>query len=81
MSSRRSGPKVVLVNFADDAYDVGGRMADARSIFARSRVDAVIVDDPEGFKGHGAASDFTFARKFGACIQSFIETGKKQNPC
>ncbi len=77
----KPGPKIVLVNFAEDAYDVGGRMADARSIFTRTGVAAEIVDNPEGFKGHGAAGDFAFARKFGPCIQAFIEAGKKQAPC
>jgi len=77
----KPGPRVVLVNFADDDYDVGGRMGDARSIFAKSGVNAVIVDDPPGFKGHGAGGDFTFARKFGPCIQAFVEAGNKQQPC
>ena len=77
----KPGPKIVLVNFAEDAYDVGGRMAEARSIFAKTGVNAEIIDSPEGFKGHGAASDFAFARKFGPCIQAFIEQGKKQVPC
>jgi pimeloyl-ACP methyl ester carboxylesterase len=77
----KPGPRVVVVNFADDTYDIGGRMGDARAAFTKSGVSAVIVDNPEGFKGHGAGSDFTFARKFGPCIQSFIETGNKQQPC
>ena len=77
----RPGPRVVLVNFAEDTYDVGGRMADARSAFAKSGVDAVIIDNPEGFKGHGAASDTAFARKFGGCIESFVDKGAKQAPC
>jgi pimeloyl-ACP methyl ester carboxylesterase len=81
IAALKPGPKVVLVNFADDAYDVGGRMADARSTFAKSGVNALIVDDPEGFKGHSAGGDFTFARKFGPCIQAFIEKGTKQTPC
>lgn len=75
------GPRVVLVNFAEDAYDVGGRMGDARSIFAKSGVDAVIIDDPAGFKSHSAGSDFAFARKFGPCMQAFIENGSRQPPC
>ena len=77
----KRGPRVVLVNFAEDAYDVGGRMDDARSAFAKSGVDAVIIDNPEGFKGHGAASDMAFARKFSGCIESFIDKGTKQQPC
>ena len=77
----KPGPRLVDVQFAEDAYDVGGRMADARSIFAKSGVGAEIIDTPEGFKGHGAGADFAFARKFGACIEAFIEGGKKQAPC
>jgi pimeloyl-ACP methyl ester carboxylesterase len=77
----KPGPRIVLVNFADDAYDVGGRMAEARAIFARSGVGAVIIDDPAGFKGHGAGSDPAFARKFGPCIQAFVESGAKHAPC
>ena len=77
----KPGPRVVLVNFADDAYDVGGRMDDARSAFAKNGVNAVIIDNPEGFKGHGAAGDMAFARKFSGCIESFIDKGTKQQPC
>jgi pimeloyl-ACP methyl ester carboxylesterase len=77
----KPGPKVVVVNFAEDAYDVGGRMADARSIFAKTGVAAEIIDNPEGFKGHGAGSNFTFAVRFGPCIQAFIERGEKRAPC
>jgi hypothetical protein len=69
------------VNFAEDAYDVGGRMSDARSIFAKSGVEGVIIDGPDGFKGHGAGSDPTFGRKFGPCMAAFIETGRRQEPC
>lgn len=81
IAALKPGPRVVVVNFADDTYDVGGRMADARSAFARSGLDAVIIDSPEGFKGHGAAGDSNFARKFGGCIESFINKGTKQPPC
>ena len=77
----KPGAKVVLVNFAEDSYDIGGRMGDARSIFARSGVDAVIIDSPAGFTGHGACGTTAFARKFGPCLQSFIENGSKQSPC
>jgi pimeloyl-ACP methyl ester carboxylesterase len=77
----KPGARIVLVNFAEDTYDVGGRMADARTIFAKSGVTADIIDDPPGFKGHSAGGDFTFARKLGPCIQAFIETGNKQLPC
>ena len=77
----KPGPRVVVVNFANDDYDVGGRMDDARAAFAASGVQAVVISDPDGFKGHGAASGNAFPRKFGACIQAFIEQGTRQGPC
>lgn len=77
----RPGPRIVVVNFADDIYDVGGRMDDARSAFTASGVQAVVIADPPGFKGHGAGNEFAFPRQYGACIHAFIETGARQAPC
>ncbi len=75
------GPRLVVVNFADDTYDVGGRMDDARGAFVASGVQALVISDPPDFKGHGAGNEFAFARKYGACIQAFVETGSRQPPC
>lgn len=77
----RTGPRVVIANFSEDTYDVGNRMSDARTAFARSGVDVVIIDNPEGFKGHSAGGDLVFARRFGGCIESFIDKGTRQPPC
>lgn len=77
----RPGPQLVVVNFAGDSYDVGGRMDDARAAFAASGVQSLVISDPEGFKGHGAGYDNAFARKYGRCIQDFIEQRVRQSPC
>jgi pimeloyl-ACP methyl ester carboxylesterase len=77
----KPGPRLVVVNFAGDAYDVGGRMDDAAAAFARSGVQADIISNPPGFVGHGAGSDIAFTRKYGPCIQAFIEQGARQPPC
>jgi pimeloyl-ACP methyl ester carboxylesterase len=77
----KPGPRLVVVNFVGDDYDVGGRMDDARAAFAASGVQALVISDPASFKGHGAANDNAFPRKFGACIHAFIETGARQPPC
>jgi len=77
----KPGPRLVVVNFAEDTYDVGGRMDDALAAFAQNGVQADVIANPEGFKGHSAGNGITFARKFCACIQAFIETGSKQPPC
>lgn len=77
----KRGPRLVVVNFRDDSYDVGGRMDDARAAFAASGVEALVISDPPGFTGHGAAGGNAFPRKFGACIHAFIETGRRSPPC
>jgi pimeloyl-ACP methyl ester carboxylesterase len=77
----KPGPRLVVVNFRDDTYDVGGRMDDAKAAFATSGVDAVVISNPEGFSGHGAARGRAFPLKFGACIHAFIENGVRQPPC
>lgn len=77
----KPGVRLVVVNFAADDYDVGGRMDDARTAFGASGVQAMVVAEPEGFKGHGAGNDFAFTRKFGPCIVAFIESGARQTPC
>jgi pimeloyl-ACP methyl ester carboxylesterase len=77
----KPGPRLVVINFAGDDYDVGGRMDDARSAFAASGLEALVIAEPAGFKGHGAARDNAFPRKFGACIHAFIETGVRRSPC
>ena len=77
----KPGPSIILVNFAHDDYDVGGRMDDATEAFDKSGVKAMVIDEPEGFKGHGAGSEFAFARKFGACMAAFIERGVEEEPC
>ncbi len=77
----KPGPRIVVVNFTGDSYDVGGRMDDASAAFAASGVQAVVISDPAGFKGHGAGNENGFARKFGPCIARFIESGTRQAPC
>jgi pimeloyl-ACP methyl ester carboxylesterase len=77
----KAGPRLVVVNFAGDAYDVGGRMDDAAAAFGQSGVQAEIISNPPGFTGHRAGSDLAFARKYGPCVQAFIEQGVRQPPC
>lgn len=77
----RHGPRFVLVQFANDPFDVGGRMKIAAAAFVESGVQALIIDHPHGFEGHHAGAEAAFPQKFGACIDAFIETGARQQPC
>lgn len=77
----KPGPRLFVVNFADDDYDVGGRMDDAKAAFAANGINAVVVEKPSNLKGHGAGNSSTFQRTFASCIYAFIETGARQPPC
>jgi pimeloyl-ACP methyl ester carboxylesterase len=77
----KPGPRLVVVNFTGDTYDVGGRMDDAKAAFTANGVDAIVLAEPAGFKGHSAGNNSDFGRKFGACMKAFVETGARQAPC
>lgn len=77
----RKGPRVVVVLFKNDSYDVGGRDNDARTAFTASGVDSMVISQPDGFVGHSAAYNASFGAKYGACLYSFIETGTRSPPC
>jgi pimeloyl-ACP methyl ester carboxylesterase len=81
MEAIKPGPRLALVQFAGDAFDVGGRMNIAYDVLTQSRVEAIIIDHPPGFEGHGAGTNPAFPLKFGACIDLFIQTGSRQPPC
>jgi len=77
----KPGPRIVVVIFKDDTYDVGGRTDDASAAFSASGVDSIVVAYPPGFTSHGAAGGREFPQKYGGCINAFIETGARQPPC
>jgi pimeloyl-ACP methyl ester carboxylesterase len=77
----KPGPRILIVNFPDDPYDVGGRTDAARAAFAASHVESVVIDAPPDFKGHLGGLGGAFAVKFGGCIRAFIVSGQRQAPC
>lgn len=77
----KRGPRVIVVIFKDDAFDVGGRTDDASAAFAASGLDSIVIAYPAGFSGHDAANNLAFPHKFGACMHDFIETGARRPPC
>lgn len=73
--------RVMLFLFAGDPYDPGGRGKRAAAILKERGFEHVIVDAPEGFHGHGVADSAGFARRFGACIASFIAGDSATSEC
>lgn len=73
---------VVLMYFAEDEYEPGGRGAIAQSIFAKAgRAKPLLIDGPDGIKGHGGANTTKFVVEYGACLSDFILAGKRGKPC
>jgi hypothetical protein len=64
---------VMLFLFHEDPYDPGERGTTAEAILGSRRVDHLVVDDPPGMIGHGAANYRAFANRFGPCIVRFVE--------
>jgi hypothetical protein len=63
--------RVMLFFFAEDDYDPGGRGPALGGVFLRNAVPHLIVDQPEGIRGHGVGLTSGFARRFGGCILAF----------
>jgi hypothetical protein len=78
----RPGPRVAVVLFSGDAYDVGGRGAVAKKTLVPGRNPTLVLDRPDGFDGHGAGASFRFAQKFGRCLFRFLAgNGGVEAPC
>jgi hypothetical protein len=71
--ARPGNMRVALLQFADDPYD-HDPVERARAVTEglRGRVAAtLVIDRPEGFSGHGAASHWRFGDRYGACLLRF----------
>jgi hypothetical protein len=64
--------RVMLFFFHNDNFDPGGRGDRSREILAKRGLGYAVIDQPEYFTGHLAASTGLFLRRFGGCIQRFI---------
>jgi pimeloyl-ACP methyl ester carboxylesterase len=65
--------RVMLFFFHNDNFDPGGRGSRSEKILARRGLGYAVVDQPEFFTGHLAASSGLFLRRFGSCVLRFID--------
>lgn len=77
------GARVMLFFFHHDDFDPGGRAEPARRLLAARGIDHLVIDQPAGLTGHGAAATGLFVRRFGACIVRFAEAppAPTDGPC
>jgi len=66
--------RVMLFFFHGDDFDPGGRAEPARAILGGRGLDHLVIDQPSGMTGHGAAASGLFVRRFGDCIVRFADT-------
>jgi hypothetical protein len=59
--------------FHGDDFDPGGRGDRAKEILAERGIAHVVVDQPPQLTTHWAATTPQFTRRFGRCIQGFID--------
>lgn len=62
----------VVVLFAKDIFDPGGRGPETEAILSNAHVPHLLIDQPNEVWGHGAAWLPAFDYAYGDCIESFL---------
>jgi len=70
----------VLLTFAGDNLEAGGRAKAAEALLNASKTPHLIIGEPRGFSGHFAGWLPFFDYAFGKCISQFIEDARP-DPC
>jgi pimeloyl-ACP methyl ester carboxylesterase len=65
--------RVMLFYFHGDDFDPGGRGERSRAILSEHGLGFAVVDQPAFLVGHWASSTGLFLRRFGGCIQDFVD--------
>lgn len=65
--------RVLLFFFHGDDFDPGGRGDAAQALLDRKGTGHLVIDQPAGLTGHGAANTGLFVRRFGTCIRRFAD--------
>jgi hypothetical protein len=70
---------VAAIFFANDDFDPGGRGKIVEEHVRSHGLANVVIDNPPGFNGHGAAWSPLFDYVFGQCLQTFLVTLASQH--
>ena len=65
--------RVMLFYFHGDDFDPGGRGERSRAILSEHGLGFAVVDQPAFLVGHWASSTGLFLRRFGRCIDDFVD--------
>ena len=69
------GARIMVFYFHGDDFDPGGRGERSREIFAEQHIANVVVDQPPQLTTHWAATTPLFTKRFGGCIEGFLDAG------
>lgn len=71
--AKSTGTRVAVVQFEDDPYsdDPDERIEKFRDVLFKRVGPGLLIDRPDGFKGHSAGNTSAFGLKFGACLLQF----------
>ncbi len=69
------GARIMVFYFHGDDFDPGGRGERSREIFAEQHIASVVVDQPPQLTSHWAATTPLFTKRFGGCIEGFLDAG------
>ena len=67
--------RIMISYFKDDPFDPGGRGPRSDALLAAHGVPHLVLDQPEGFSGHGSGDTGLFLRRFGPCLLAVAGDG------
>lgn len=81
--ARATATRVAFIQFALDPFvaDAEGRATLMRERLAPHVGALLLIDRPDGFRGHGAGQQWQFADRFGACLVAFATAVEPPRAC
>ncbi len=80
IAAKMAPTPTMVVLFAKDTFDPGGRGPGFGKVLAQKNVPYVVLDRPPGFEGHSAGMSLAFAAQYARCILDFIDTKPPPGP-
>ncbi len=79
----KQSTRLMYIQFQDDPFagDEDRRADRIRNMLGPKLGQVVLIDRPDGFKGHGAGATAAFGTKFGACILHFVMDANAPTNC
>jgi hypothetical protein len=80
VTARIAPVPTMIMLFAGDTFDPGGRGPGFRRALAKSGAAYAVLDRPPGFVGHTSGMGMAFAAQYGHCIVAFLDNDPPPGP-